>query len=60
MSVEHVDIRIGGDLVGHAISLGTRYVFYSSHPGLTQLNGRRYESISAVRAAVRSELVQAA
>ncbi len=60
MSVEHVDIRVGGDLVGHAMSLGTRYVFYSSHPELTELNGRRYESIAAVRSAVTAVLVQAA
>ena len=60
MSVEHFDIRVRGDLVGHAISLGARYVFYSPRPELAQLDGRRFESLEAVRAAVTAELVRAA
>ncbi len=60
MSVEHFDIRVSGDLVGHAISLGARYVFYSPRPELARLDGRRFETLAAVRAAVTAELVQAA
>ncbi len=58
--MEHFDIRVGGDLVGHAISLGARYVFYSPRPELAKLDGRRFESLEAVRAAVTAELRQAA
>lgn len=60
MSVRHFDIRVGGDLVGHAISLGARYVFYSPRAELARLDGRRFETLAAVRAAVTAELRQAA
>ena len=60
MSVEHFDIRTDGELVGHAISLGARFIFYAARDDLRGLDGRRFDTLDAVRRAVTAELKIAA
>ncbi len=58
MSVVHHNILHNGRLIGHAVSLNTRYVFFSDEARLEGLDGRRFESIEAVRLAVRDTLAE--
>ena len=60
MSVQHYDIRIDGEFAGHAISLGARYIFYTARDDLRDLDGRRFETLDAVRRAVSAKLKLAA
>ena len=52
MSVTHHLIEIAGEPVGHAISLGTRYAFYTAHPQLKHFDARRFDSLEGIRDAV--------
>ncbi len=49
-------IQINGKLVGHAISLDARYVFYAAERQLNHLDDRRFDSVEAVRVAVTHAL----
>lgn len=49
-------IELGSEIVGHAVSLGARYVFYTSHPKLERLNAHRFDTLESVRAVVARTL----
>ena len=56
MSVKHHSIEFAGGVVGHAINLGTRYTFYTTHPGLKRFDARLFDSLECIRAAVDDRL----
>ena len=56
MSVAHHVITVDEQIVGHALSLDARYEFYTAHPKLKHLDGRRFETVDAIRTAAAKEL----
>ncbi len=56
MSVSHTRIESGGDVVGYALTLGPKYVFYTSVKAIEKLNEQRFNSLAAVRRAVSEEM----
>lgn len=59
MSVAHHVITVDDQVVGHALSLDARYVFYAALAGLKHLDGQRFASVAAVRAAAEAALAAA-
>ncbi|MHA1566193.1 MAG: hypothetical protein ACTSX7_12840 [Alphaproteobacteria bacterium] len=57
-AAQHI-IQFDGKLVGHAISLDTRYVFYTAARQLKHLDERRFNSVEEVRVAVTRALKSA-
>ena len=58
MSVFHHTIEFDGEFAGHAISLDKRFVFFSALKSLKALDGRRFESLAEMRAAVAEALAE--
>ena len=56
MSVAHHVITVDDQVVGHALSLDARYVFYAADARVKHLDGRRFEDLDAVRAAAAAAL----
>ena len=56
MPVTHHSIEFSGEVVGRAISLGTRYVFYTTHRRLLSIDGVRFGTLVEVRTAVTTAL----
>ena len=54
-AAEHT-IQIDGKLVGHAISLDTRYVFFAAAQQLRHLDDLRFNSVEEVKQAVTRAL----
>lgn len=59
LSVEYCDVDVDGQSVGVAVSLGSRFVFYTTDERLEDLDGIRFESMQVLRetvlAAVRAD-----
>lgn len=49
LSIEHCDVRVDGQSVGVAVSLGSRFIFYTTDQRLKDLDGIRVESLQALR-----------
>ncbi len=56
MAAAQHTIQIDGKLVGHAISLDARYVFYAAAKQLGHLDERRFNSVEEIRLAVARAL----
>ncbi len=56
MSVSHTRIESGNEVVGYALTLGPKYVFYTCDKALEDLNEKRFKSLAAVRLAVSEAL----
>ncbi len=56
MSVLHHVISVDGEVVGHALSLDARYVFYAANPRLKHMDGQRFEDVKTIRAAAKAAL----
>ena len=56
MSVRHWEIEAAGESVAQVISLGERYVLYSTHPALRILDGQIFASLEAAREAALAAL----
>ena len=52
MSVSHTRIECGNEVVGYALTLGPKFVFFTSDKALEDLNEKRFKSLAAVRRAV--------
>ena len=52
VSVSHTRIESGNELVGYALTLGPKYVFYTADKALEALNEKRFPTLAAVRCAV--------
>jgi len=52
VSVSHTRIESGNEVVGYALTLGPKYVFYTSDKALEALNEKRFLSLAAVKRAV--------
>lgn len=56
MSVSHTRIESGNEVVGFALTLGPKFVFYTSDKALEDLNEKRFKSLAAINRAVTEAL----
>ncbi len=56
MSVRHWEIEVAGESVAQVISLGERYVLYSTHPAVRILDGQIFATLDAARDAAHAAL----
>jgi len=57
MAVTNVTIRLNGERCGDLISLGGRYLFYTTHRDLLPLDGARFDTAAQARDVIGRALI---
>jgi hypothetical protein len=59
IAMEQLSMEENGEPVGELIALGKAYLFYTTNPNLSALDGQRFSSVSEARKAIRARLREA-